>query len=502
MSSPSQLSAVERHLHTLEQWTLQRPPPGQLWQPWIRDLVTRHHHGNILVETLISLLSDPPESCMIPLVMIQWVLHTSPVMLRRQTLSSAVRAVKQLVGLPEPVSSVALSVLAELKTDQACPGHAFATSIAARLGYTSAQTWLSDTQWKDAVSEAYHVLLPPEAGDWADVLLATPPALSPADAALMTAHWLASSEAEHAQVDQSHLDKLFQQAEAALARICRDASIVSSLTSPLQAPLKPPEITSPPPQLLTPPPSPGTPSPVLPPLPPPPQERIRRFVGKKLTSDHLLHRAGASLVLHPYQQWQASLLGAGASTVILLSVDGINSRFLDLWVQAKSKSHGVIEQQVFVLPVKGQSSVLVELIADRDPLYDVRIRASLQRQTEQIEWEKVGSEVAAVLMDARFVNKLTVWEAKLWQVQAEHGAKARVTVVYFVVGGNIKPRESVWVDTSGAAAVGLASSKGRQLHDGPLWLESRSAIHQSEPSQGAFLALVLRGSKQQQVSVP
>ena len=122
MSSPSQLSAVERHLHTLEQWTLQRPPPGQLWQPWIRDLVTRHHHGNILVETLISLLSDPPESCMIPLVMIQWVLHTSPVMLRRQTLSSAVRAVKQLVGLPEPVGSVALSVLAELKTDQACPG--------------------------------------------------------------------------------------------------------------------------------------------------------------------------------------------------------------------------------------------------------------------------------------------------------------------------------------------------------------------------------------------
>ena len=93
--------------------------------------------------------------------------------------------------------------------------------------------------------------------------------------------------------------------------------------------------------------------------------------------------------------------------------------------------------------------------------------------------------------------------------------------------------ESVWVDTSGAAAVGLACSKvypysshsisgldafeqGRQLHDGPLWLESRSAIHQSEPSQGltthvtacnhtpvgAFLALVLRGSKQQQVSVP
>ena len=86
-------------------------------------------------------------------------------------------------------------------------------------------------------------------------------------------------------------------------------------------------------------------------------------------------------------QWQASLLGAGASTVILLSVDGINSRFLDFWVQAKSKSHGVIEQHVFVLPVKGQSSVLVELIADRDPLYDVRIRASLQRQTEQIgEW--------------------------------------------------------------------------------------------------------------------
>ena len=229
MSSPN--STVERHLLTVQQWALQPPPSCYLWQPWIRELVTRDRQGDVLVDCLLALLSDPPESCMIPLVMIKWVISTSPVTLRRNTLSRAVQAVKDLASAPEPLGSLALSALSLLRTELASPGrehasagylgiiicglgHAMASSIAQRLGYSSAERWLSDTQRQHVAPPAFDVLLPPEVkvlrwscllnlewrqpGKWADVLLSTPPALSSASAAQMLAHWLKTSqETEH-----------------------------------------------------------------------------------------------------------------------------------------------------------------------------------------------------------------------------------------------------------------------------------------------------------------